>query len=202
MNDATEQRVEDGVKEGVEDGVRQDGAREHASGARRNFHDAIVWAILGALILGASLSMDRLESQGINPYTAPGLLPGLLGIAMICLGVLLAFRSVREGALARRAAGHAVHAIPVAPGGGHGQLLRVLALCLFFTVVLLGHGLPFWLVGALFVSASILTLQRAQRKAAHARLGWREIATAVVIGLGAGGAITLVFQTFFLVRLP
>ena len=71
-----------------------------------------------------------------------------------------------------------------------------------FRVGLLGHGLPFWLVGAIFVTASILTLQHAQRNAAQTRLGVREIATAVAIGLGAGGAITLIFQTLFLVRLP
>jgi hypothetical protein len=155
--------------------------------------------------------MDRLESQGINPYTAPGLLPGLLGIAMICLGLLMAFRSIGAGALARHTAASAsmpasVSASPSAPdlpaAGGHRQLLRVLALCLIFTVALLGHGLPFWLVGAIFVSASILTLQQAQRKAAQARLGWREVATALCIGLGAGGAITVIFQTLFLVRLP
>lgn len=175
----------------------EDGARDHAPRARRNLQDAVVWMVLGGIILVASLSMDRLESQGINPYTAPGLLPGLLGVAMMCLGGLLAYRSIGEGALTRRA--------PVsgaAAGGGHAQLLRVLALCLIFTVALLGHGLPFWLVGAIFVSTSILTLQQAQRQAAQARLGLREIATAVTIGLGAGGAITLIFQTFFLVRLP
>jgi hypothetical protein len=175
----------------------EDGTRDRAPSARRNLQDAVVWAALGGIILVASLSMDRLESQGINPYTAPGLLPGLLGVAMMCLGVLLAFRSIGEGALARRAPGSGGPA-----GAGHAQLIRVLVLCLIFTVALLGHGLPFWLVGAIFVSTSILTLQQAQRKAAQARLGLREIATAVSIGLGAGGAITLIFQTFFLVRLP
>jgi Tripartite tricarboxylate transporter TctB family len=176
----------------------EDGARDRAPSARRNLQDAVVWVVLGGIILVASLSMDRLESQGINPYTAPGLLPGLLGVAMMCLGGLLAFRSIGEGALTRRAP--VSSGVPA--GGGHAQLLRVLALCLIFTVALLGHGLPFWLVGAIFVSTSILTLQQAQRQAAQAKLGLREIATAVVIGLGAGGAITLIFQTFFLVRLP
>jgi hypothetical protein len=174
------------------------GAREGAPSARRNLQDAVVWVVLGAIILVGSLSMDRLESQGINPYTAPGLLPGLLGVAMMCLGVLLAMRSLGEGAM-RKAP---VSVSRGSAGSGHGQLTRVLALCLIFTVALLGHGLPFWLVGAIFVSASILTLQQVQRKAAQKRLGLREIATAIVIGLGAGGAITLIFQTLFLVRLP
>jgi hypothetical protein len=175
----------------------EDEARARAPGARRNLQDAVVWVVLGTAILVASLSMDRLESQGINPYTAPGLLPGLLGVAMICLGVLLAVRSIGERALARHAR------VPRGPdAGGHMQLVRVLGLCLIFTVGLLGRGLPFWLVGAIFVSASILTLQQGQRNTTQTRPGLREIATAVSIGLGAGGAITLIFQTLFLVRLP
>ena len=49
--------------------------------------------------------MDRLEAQHINPYTVPGLLPGLLGLVMILLGVLLALRSWgRRCAPGRRAA--------------------------------------------------------------------------------------------------
>jgi hypothetical protein len=174
----------------------EDGAHDHALKARRNLQDAVVWVILGGVILVASLLMDRLESQGINPYTAPGLLPGLLGVVMVCLGALLALRSIGEGVLARHTPALS------GPASGYKQLMVVLALCLIFTAVLLGHGLPFWLAAAMFVSASILTLQQAQRKAAQERLGLREIATAVSIGLGAGGAITLVFQTFFLVRLP
>jgi hypothetical protein len=115
---------------------------------------------------------------------------------MVCLGALLALRSIGEGVLARHTPALS------GPASGYKQIMVVLALCLIFTAVLLGHGLPFWLAAAMFVSASILTLQQAQRKAAQERLGLREIATAVSIGLGAGGAITLVFQTFFLVRLP
>ena len=42
---------------------------------------------------------DRLEQQHINPYTVPGLLPGLLGLMMILLGTILALRSWRRGAL-------------------------------------------------------------------------------------------------------
>ena len=57
--------------------------------------------MLGAAVLVGSITMDRLEQQNINPYTVPGLLPGLLGIAMMLLGAVLAVRSWRRGALAR-----------------------------------------------------------------------------------------------------
>jgi hypothetical protein len=78
----------------------------------------------------------------------------------------------------------------------------VLGLCVGFGVVLVGHGLPFWLAAAIFVSVAIVTLQAPQRAAAGRRLSVRDVIVAIVIGLGAGGAITLVFQQIFLVRLP
>jgi len=76
----------------------------------------------------------------------------------------------------------------------------VLGLCLAFGIGLVGHGLPFWLAAAIFVSATISILQYPQRRAEGQVV--RGIVTALVIGLGAGLAITLVFQEFFLVRLP
>ena len=154
------------------------------------------WIALGAAVLIGSLRMDRLESQNINPYTAPGLLPALLGIAMVLLGTLLALRSWRRGALKAR---HA--AFEFDPAAAR-RVALVLALCVAFGVVLVGHGLPFWCAAAIFVSSAIITLQQPQRLAAGRRLGVRDALIAIVIGLGAGGAITLVFQQVFLVRLP
>ena len=164
--------------------------------ARSELKQAAGWATLGAAILIGSLRMDRLESQNINPYTVPGLLPGLLGVAMMLLAGLLALRSWRHGALA----GGGTRA-PIDPARVR-RIVLVLALCIGFDVALVGHGLPFWLAAAIFVSVAIVSLQRPQRQAAGRSLSLRDLAVAAVIGLGAGGLITLVFQQLFLVRLP
>ena len=47
---------------------------------RTDFLSGFGWMGLGIAILIGSVMMDRLENQDINPYTIPGLLPGLLGI--------------------------------------------------------------------------------------------------------------------------
>src|ERR1700712_1475239 len=96
---------------------------------------------------------SRLESQGVNPYTVPGLLPGLLGLAMIVLGSVLALRSWRRGALTEALA---------APGPQqreeHKRIAVVISLVLGYGLVLVGHssllvhlvapgslvGLPYW----------------------------------------------------------
>ncbi len=155
---------------------------------RADARDGLLWLVLGVAVLAGSLSMDRLASQGVAPYAAPGLMPGLLGIAMILPGGVLALRGWRQ----RR------RPVPAAERTGLGRLALVLALCLVFDVGLVGHGLPFWAAAALFVAAAILALQQAERQ----HLTLRPVAVAVVIGLGAGLGVTLVFQDLFLVHLP
>ena len=60
---------------------------DNTPGPRSDLADAAFWIVLGVAVLIGSFTMDRLERQGVNPYTVPGLLPGLLGIAMMALGV-------------------------------------------------------------------------------------------------------------------
>ena len=184
-------------------------AGRDAAAARRNFYEAAGWAMLGAVILVASWRMDRLQSQDINPYTIPGLLPGLLGIAMMIAACLMAIRSLREGAFAAAekaasavSATNTMNAEGSEPRASRVQLAITLVLSVGFVVGLLGRGLPFWLAGAIFVVALVLALQYVQSRASRAHFGLRQVAAAIALGLGAGGGITLLFQTLFLVRLP
>jgi hypothetical protein len=170
---------------------------EDIAGLRNDFMSAIGWMGLGIAILIGSVTMDRLEKQGINPYTIPGLLPGLLGIAMTILGTLLAARSWRPHLLSTAAITDAS-----VKRAEQKRLLLVLGLCLTFGVILVGHGLPFWLAAAIFVTASIVGLQYQQRKSIGQKLNARLFIKAAAIGLGAGIVITIVFQEIFLVRLP
>ena len=162
---------------------------------RSDFLSAFGWMGLGTAILIGSVTMDRLEKQDINPYTIPGLLPGLLGIAMTILGLLLAARSWRSHLFAS-AAGASTSCAELK------RLMLVLGLCLTFGVILVGHGLPFWLAAAIFVTSAILSLQYQQRKTIGQKLSARMFVTSAAIGLGAGIVITIVFQEIFLVRLP
>lgn len=165
--------------------------------ARAELVQACGWGLLGLLVLIGSLRMDRLESQHINPYTIPGLLPALLGIAMLLLATLLGWRAIRHGALTPEARVHRPFDAAIAR-----RIVTVIGLCVAFGAGLVGHGLPFWLAGAIFVSVAILVFEQPQRAHAGLALTLRDVASAVVIGLGAGGMIWFVFERLFLVRLP
>lgn len=164
---------------------------------RADFFSAVGWIAFGAAVLIGSITMDRLEQQHINPYTAPGLLPGLLGLMMIVLGSILAARSWRRGALHQATA--------PATADEREQRRRiwiVIALCSTYCVVLIGHGLPFWLASTIYVTGSIVILQRLSRDADTRRLSVMAVSKALVIGLLSAVITQLVFQDLFLVRMP
>lgn len=164
---------------------------------RADLHDAIGWVVLGVIIVIASLRMDRLEDQHINPLTVPGLVPGLLGVGMIIVGAIMGLRSWQRGAL---------HEARITRTAEQRQRrLRVVTatlLCCGYSVVLIGRGLPFWLVSAAYVTGSILLFDRISSDPAKRRINARAVGKALLIGILASVVVWLVFERLFLVRLP
>jgi hypothetical protein len=168
-------------------------AERPAAGARADLPFGLFWTALGLGILVESWRMDRLEAQGINPYTAPGLVPGLLGAVLAAFGLALA----RRAWLGQPPAGS-----EEAPAG-RAEPWRValaLALCLGFGFGALGSGLPFPLAAGLFLFLAVFLFELPDRR----REGTvaRGALLAAAVAAGATAAITFVFQELFLVRLP
>jgi hypothetical protein len=115
------------------------GVEEERAAPRSDLKDAVAWIVFGAAVLVGSITMDRLGQQNINPVTVPGLLPGLLGIAMILLGGVMAVRSLRLGALAQPTP----PATPLQREASRRVWIAI-ALCCGYGIVLVGHGIPFW----------------------------------------------------------
>jgi len=110
------------------------------------------------------------------------------------LGALLAIRAVRAGALRGGA--------PREPAGrGGARMAWVLAAMLAYPLVLVGHGLPFWLVTAVFVAAFIFFFDR-DRQDALGRPVPKQLLLAAVCGIATSAVVTLAFQDVFYVRLP
>jgi hypothetical protein len=173
------------------------GLEEEHAPPRSDFKDGVGWLALGLATLVGSITMDRLEQQNINPVTVPGLLPGLLGIAMMLLGGVLTLRSWRRGAFTRQAIGETPD--------DREQRKRVwiaVALCSGYAVVLVGHGIPFWLASSIYVTVSILVFQRISRDPVERQLRASSWIKALVIGVLSSIVTWLVFERLFLVRLP
>jgi Tripartite tricarboxylate transporter TctB family len=143
------------------------------------------WAVFGAAVLVASWRMDRLASLSINPWSAPGLMPGVLGALMIVFGAALALR--------RGPAEESSSAL------AWPRALLAAVLCFVFAGGLLGHRLPFWLTSAAFLFVAIFAFRVMEApEAPRTRIALSSAATAVVAAL----VISFLFQDVFLVRLP
>ncbi len=106
----------------------------------------LIWVVFGAAIVYGSWVMDRLESLKIPPATAPGVVPGLLGLGIIIFGMILV---LRRQSSAQQAAGVSFAASEAeAPASDESlhwkRMLLSWALCIAYGGLLLGRGLPYW----------------------------------------------------------
>jgi hypothetical protein len=161
----------------------------------------LIWVAFGAAVVYGSWAMDRLQSLGIPPATAPGVVPGLLGIAFIIFGVILILRREPATADAAETAAPAVAAAPAHGDELHWKRAALSwALCMIYGAVLLGGGLPYWVLTAAFLFLHLLLLDETEQVPASPTL--RRLLTAAVIAPAVATVVMLVFQHIFLVRLP
>jgi hypothetical protein len=175
--------------------MSMESAPERESSPRADLLSALVWMAFGGAVAVMSWRMDRLENLHINRYEVPGLVPGLLGTAIFLLGIVLALRSLKRGAL--RPEGAPAPAVP----GERRYIAIVLGAMLAYTVGMIGHGIPFWLATLLFVAGFIFFFDR-DRQQALGRSTAKQAVLALVYGVATSAIVTLVFQEIFYVRLP
>jgi putative tricarboxylic transport membrane protein len=163
-----------------------------------------IWLVFGVVVVYGAWTMDRLESLGIPPLTAPGLVPGLFGMGFILFGLIL---------MGRRAPGMAAQpkdfapsdaptqAAPEAPEELHvSRMALSWALCMIYAALLLGRGLPYWVLTAGFLFLHVLLLDETER--VPGEVSPRRLLLAAIIAPAVATVVTLVFQYVFLVRLP
>ena len=152
-----------------------------------------VWLALAAAIVIGAWQMDRLSHLQASIYTAPGLVPGLLGCSIGFMAILLMARAVRAGALAQAA-------WPRVNIADHWRLIAILVLSLGYAIGLIGHGVVFWLASAIYVAVTVFIFQFADRRRDGTLI--RGGVIAIAFGIISGLVIHYAFQDLFLVRLP
>ncbi len=162
---------------------------------RADFVTSVLLIALGLGALIESWRMPRLEHLAINPYTVPGIVPGLLSAIILVLGTVLLVRSLRCGGW-RMDFGAARDLL-------RDETARRLGLGLVLTfgyaVGLVGR-VPYWLATVLFVFFFICLFEWTGALAPARRVK----AVGMVLGqaLVVATVVSAVFQYVFLVRLP
>lgn len=153
----------------------------------------MVLIVLGLAAFLACLGMPRFEEREINPYTVPGLVPGMIALVIAVLGLLLTLRAMRPCVPNKsEVQSHAAAA-------SRRRFLLTLFLTLTYAAVLVGR-LPFWLATGLFVFAfvALVEWETERSTAEHMRALGFALAYAGIVA----AVVTYVFQEIFLVRLP
>ena len=161
---------------------------------RADLISALAFMVFGAAIAVGSWRMDRLAHLNINQYEIPGLVPGLLGAAILVLGLALAVRAVAAGALG-------VQPVRGAMQSRWRSMALMFALTLFYSLGLVGTGVPFWIATLVFVSLFIFLFDR-ERQNALKRGALKQALLALVYGAATSATVSLAFEKIFLVRLP
>jgi hypothetical protein len=177
--------------------------------------EAIAWISFGLVLLVAAWRMPRLEAQHIAPWSAPGLLPGVVGALMALAGIVLFFTRDEAAAPAADAAADAdvargapdARTAPTDPPVGAGRdggsaIVVALVLCVGYAAAGVGHGIPFAIASALFIVAFVAWFRWPVWRVAGGRGVVRGLAAASAIGIGVAFAFAWLFESVFLVRLP
>jgi Tripartite tricarboxylate transporter TctB family len=178
----------------METGVHPPSARTML---KADFVTGLIFIALGLAVVIECLRMPRFEELNVNPYTVPGLVPGMLGAIILMFGAVLFLRATRAGGW--RLTERAPDATPSLADPGTRRLLLAVALCLIYAAGLVGR-LPFWLATFLFVAAFVVLFEWPLAADRSDRL--RRALFAVVLGAVISAATSIVFQEVFLVRLP
>ncbi|MEO3388546.1 tripartite tricarboxylate transporter TctB family protein [Mesorhizobium sp. CAU 1741] len=165
----------------------------HARPVRADIVAGAVVTAIGVAGFVESWRMPRFESRNADPFTVPGLTPGLLCAVLSVLGVALVLRALagRSGALP----------LPILDWsrGSASRMIFTLVTVVVYGFFLFGN-MSFLVATAIFVFAFTMgaELLNPERKLSLLPLG----IGALVLSLCAAFAIRFVFVELFLVRLP
>jgi putative tricarboxylic transport membrane protein len=147
----------------------------------------------GAFVLIGALVMPRMEQRNIDPLTAPGVTPGLIGAIILVLGVVLTLRGMRKTGR------HAALSITQWSGPSVRRTLFTLAALIVYGFGLFGK-VPFVPGTAAFIFCFTVgaELMRPERTTPV----WRIMIGAAVLAVVSSVVIWVVFTRIFLVQLP
>lgn len=164
--------------------------------AKQDFYTSLVLILLGVVVVAESLRMPRLENLGVNPYTVPGIVPGILGAIIALLGLMMLVRSSRAKTQTTDATTNVTEGLK---SESTRRLGLTLLLTLGYAAFLVGN-LPFWLATLIFIFLFIALFEWQSEATSAQKL--RTLGIALLQAVLVAAAVTFVFERIFLVRLP
>ena len=151
----------------------------------------------GVWIVIHSFQMPRFEELGANPFSVPGIVPGILGTIIFILSFIVFMRSLtRKGY--RLGLNRAILAEFFRNASMQRMLLTIL-ICIVYGIVLVGR-INYYLATFVFVLVFLTLFQYRPSKGFLAQR--KKLALSFIQALLTAGIVGAVFRYLFLVDLP
>ena len=165
---------------------------------RKDFITSIILITFSVTVIVMSYEMPRLERRGIDPFSAPGVVPGMIGIVLLCLALILFVRSIRHGGY-RFFQNETNKSDENKHQGAGFRVMMTLAISLIYAIGFLGR-FDYSLCTALYIFTFICLFEFKSGIALRSQK--RMFLFAVIQAVIASLLISIVFQKLFLVDLP
>jgi len=174
---------------------------------KADFYTSIILFIFSVGVIVMSLRMPSMVDRNESRWSAPGVVPAFIGIALLLLSGSMLVRSLLRGAFKPDAdkAGNAD--VTATAKSSHKKptfsvsTLRIfvtLALCVFYAIALGKIWFPLATALFIFLFISVFEFNRSKPIAAQ----WKTFVWAAVIATITSALVTIIFQYLFLVNLP
>jgi hypothetical protein len=165
--------------------------------AKADFVTSIGLSSFGLAILILSIQMPRFEGLGVNPYSVPGIVPGLLGLILLILGLVLLIRSIMRKGYQLGLTTDIIKQYFT------DESIRNFLLALIFSLVygvFLLTRIPYSLATGLYILFFILVFEYRPKENMSSQK--KTILYSLVEAISVSAGVTLVFRYLFLVDLP
>lgn len=164
---------------------------------KADFVTSIVLMAFGVWVLLHSIQMPRFENLEANPFSVPGIVPGLLGAVIFLLSLVVFLRSLKQKGY--RLGINASVIRNFTKDASIQRMLVTILVCVVYGLGLIGR-IDYYLATLLFVLAFLLLFQ--YRPSQNDPRPVKLIAMSVLQAVLTAGAVGAVFRYLFLVELP
>ncbi len=161
---------------------------------KADFVVSILLMLFSIGIIAHSLQMPRFEEVGANPFSVPGIVPGVLGTVVFFLSLAVFIRALRQKGYRLGIGREALINLGADPSTR--RMLLTTLLCVIYGLAMVGH-MNYYLATFVFVLSFLLVFQF-RAASSHRRL----LVTALVQAVLTAAVVGVVFRYLFLVDLP
>lgn len=164
---------------------------------KADFVVSILLMVFGLWIVIHSLQMPRFQELGANPFSVPGIVPGVLGSIIFVLSLAVFIRSLRQKGYLLRVNRETLHRFFRDPA--IQRMLLTTVICVIYGLAMIGH-MNYYLATFVFVMVFLLLFQFRLLENSVARR--KMVITALVQAALTAAIVGAVFRYLFLVDLP